>query len=597
MYNFTRMFWKQHWLAVVCAAAVGVIYITPHLAFIVSLGPEYKGIPMMQSQNEDYYLARIHEITEGHYSTGSFIFYEYKDAPPLTPPTIEFLYALPTLLLGIPLVATAIASRFFLPALLFLLAYFLISRLTGDRESLSHKVNAVAGALFVTLGYDLIDYRSAWEFLAQGKNLATAFTSGSFLIWSRLVHPIFGALLLFSFFLCLLSVVQRTGRRTAAMVGAAVSLALMFSSYFFSWGLAVSVAAALLVIFFLKKEYLVVRNLVLVLGGGMVLAFPYWITVWRATLSPWYQESLLRGGLFYTHYPIWNKLMLAVLALFVILVLPHLRKAATRKMEDWQCFSLALIFGSLWVYIQQVVTGRTIWPYHFPQYTIPFALVVVFVLLYNIIKSRFPSFWGATVVCSALICVMYGVALQSGVYRASFNRFAQMQVYAPIFDTLNKQKSCVVLAKNDERRNWNYFIPAFTSCDIYTESGVSLLVPFDRIYHNYLVNLRLKGLTAETIENYLKDNPNAPREYLFGNWKGLYNLRDFPDLGDPLYEARRSTLVADYKEFIKKDFREELKKYRLDYILSLDPLSPVLLQALPGTKPLQGAGDLYLYQF
>ena len=173
---------KTHHAAIAAAFLVGVIYITPHLIFQWSLGDAYRGIPMMQTANEDEYLARIQEILDGHPSLGSPVFYEYKNEPPLAPPVGEFFYAFPAMLMSISPVAVLTASRFLLPAILFILVYFLIYKMTtlsvsppwkeGEEKSpspslkggggniLVAKITAITGGILVTLGYDLVDYRT-----------------------------------------------------------------------------------------------------------------------------------------------------------------------------------------------------------------------------------------------------------------------------------------------------------------------------------------------------------------------------------------------------------------------------------------------------
>ncbi|MDO8594542.1 MAG: hypothetical protein Q7R93_03435 [bacterium] len=604
-------FFKKHSLAVAVALLVGIIYLAPHLMFVLSLGDEYHGIPMLQTQNQDYYFTRIREIIDGHYSTGSFMFYEYKDSPPLTPPTEEFLYALPTLLFGISYVDTAIASEFVLPFVLFLLVYFLISRLTKKPDSLWHKMNAIAGGLFVLLGYDLINYRGVFEFLVGRDTIA-----GSFLVWSRLVHPVWGAIFLFAFLLCLWELIHTTEKRRRIIACGAVLMALMFASYFFSWGLALSVWGALLLIYLLKKEWRVAKDLLFLMGGGIVLATPYWINLWNAAQSPWYADSVMRSGLFLTHYPLINKFVLAVFLFYALLVwgIPYgqclLSGNRTRRepLETWQWFTLAMLLGSFWVYVEQVVTGRTIWPYHFPQYTIPLCIVVFLTLCFNFVwatarenrtvQCSLTALWWTGIAVIAGSSLLFGVAVQTTVYRNSYQRYADMQKYAPIFAYLNEQgKECVVLTKSDERRNWNFFVPAFTSCDIYAESGISILMPFERVYHNYLVNLRLRGVRDDTLEDYLKKNPRGPLEYLYSNWKGLYGVKDFPDFSDPLLVERLKKLPDDYRTFFAEDFKKELKEYRLDYILSIGPLDQDTLKELSGTTLVETAGDMYLYTF
>lgn len=618
----TFLFFKKHWLVVCAALIVGAIYVAPHLAFRFSPSVEYQGIPLLQTSNEDYYLTRIREVIDGHYSTGSFTFFEYKEKPPLTPPAIEFLYALPTLLFGIPYTFTAVASRFVLPAVLFLLVYALIFEMTkgGKGEHVDTKEkrekwarwNAIAGALVVTLGYDLVDYRGIFHLLTTGEP-----TTSSLLFWSRLIHPISGGVLLFAFLLLIWFLIRGTKYRKWAITGAGACLALMFASYFFSWGVAVSVLAAAALLYLFKKEYATVKNLIGCLGIGVLLSAPYWLVVWRTTQDPLYAESVMRGGLFYTHYPLFNKFVLAVLFLYIVLVwgVPAVKKIFSVENttlppsspqlrgggeKEWQFFVLALILGSLWVYIEQVVTGMTIWPYHFPQYTIPIGLVVLFVLFFNTVFVRFPRIWITFAAALAGLSLAYGIFIQTYVYRGTFQDNVALEQAAPMLAFLDsRERPCVVLVSKpaDSVRSWNYIVTAFTHCDIYAETGVNLLVPYERVLHNYLTDFRMQGLTPSLFGEFLRKNPDAPRGYLFGNWKGLFNVRDFPDFNDSVLEERMHTLPDDYRDFLKEDFREQLQKYRLDYILSVgQPLLPSVLAELPGTKLIQTFGEMYVYR-
>ena len=157
---------KKHWWALVAAAVVGVIAVAPQLVFIWQLGSEYRGIPMMQTPNEEAYLAIIREIGEGHILAASFPFFEYKNSLPFLPPTIPIFYAFFGWLFNLNLANVLIASKFILPAALFFLVYLLIYKLEGEPAEWSGKLNAIAGGFLVVLGFDLIDYRSALSFLA-----------------------------------------------------------------------------------------------------------------------------------------------------------------------------------------------------------------------------------------------------------------------------------------------------------------------------------------------------------------------------------------------------------------------------------------------
>lgn len=588
---------RAHIAALLCALCIGVLYLAPHILFRISLGDAYRGIPMMLSANEDEYLMRIQEIIDGYPSLGSPVLYEYKNEPPLSPPVGEFFYALPTLTLGVSPVTTLIASKFFLPALLFLLVYVFVWRLSGTTSGVGDRLTALAAACFVTLGYDVIDYRTVWSFLTG------ADSPGNFLLWSRPVNPILGALFLFSFLLSILVLCEGTKRRKTAVVFAAVFLACMFGSYFFSWGIAVSVLAVLLLILLIRREYKTAYMLALVVPLGMLFASPYFIAVWRASQNPWYEASLLRSGLFLTHYPLWNKLLLVTLFFFLVTVAIDFflkkRKGIAFRFELWHWFCLALLLGGLWVYLQQIVTGRTVWPYHFVQYTIPLSIVVVMAVLEQIIRQYSRYLYLILISIIIISSVTLGIYTQVSVYVKFHPYHAELQRYGALFASLNAQKGdCVVLQTDlEEYMGFDHLIPAFTHCDLYDSSSVYSLLPEERILHNYLVRLYFRGVHPDTIEDFLQRPDSGSRDFLSSNWKQVFGVTAFPDFSDLLFDERLKAFPERYREFTKKDFATELKKYRLDYIVIKGTPSTNAENLVRNRDVLYSDNDFKVYRF
>lgn len=587
----------SHRAAFFVALLVGVIYGAPYVLFIVSLGDEYKGIPMLATPNEGSYLGRIHDIVDGHGALGSPFFFEYKDQPPLSPPTGEWLYALPSLVLGVAPATVIVISKFILPTILFLLVYTLMLQLTGSGEW-QQKLNAVAGGVLVVLGYDLIDYRTVLSYL-HGTD-----SPGSFLLWARPVNPILGALFLFSFLLCVFALMQNTQRRKRAIVGAAVFLALMFASYFFSWGMALSVFAALILISLVRKEYKTAGTLAIVAPLGVLFAAPYWIGVWRAAQSPWYEASVLRSGLFLTHYPLLNKLLLATLLFFVLALAVDFflkrKKGIAFRFGEWHWFCLALLLGGLWAYSQQVVTGRTVWPYHFVQYTIPFSLIVGMVVAYRIIREYSRFLWVLLVSVVLFASFVFGVYTQTSTYVRSRPYYAGLQNHAPLFEWLNAQeKDCVVFTNESspEMSELNTLIPAFTHCNRYSSTELYALIPEERGLHNYLALLRLRGIAPDEIEAYVREHRGEAAGHLYSNWQGLFGVKDFPDFSDPLLPERLAAFPAEYRDYAARDFESALLRYRIDYILSAGPLESHVAKELPHLRKAFDKDGLMVYAF
>ncbi len=590
-------FFRRHFLAVVCACVIGLIYGLPNVFFILSLDGGYRGIPMMQTPNEDSYLARIQEILDGHPTLGSPYFFEYKEQLPITPPTGEFLYALPSLVFGLSASAVLILSKFILPTLLFFLVYLLLLRLT-ENGGLAQKINAITCGLLVVLGYDLVDYRTVFSYLS-GTNSPTYF-----LLWARPVNPILGAIFLMSFLLLVWAIVRETRRPKSAIVGAGIFLALMFGSYFFSWGVAVSVLAVLLATFLLRKEYKTAGALSLILPLGVLFSSPYWYNVWRASQSPWYESSVLRSGLFYTHYPLLNKFLLATLILYTLaLALDYWwkrKKGIIFQLEKWHWFCFALLLGGLWAYSQQILTGRTLWPYHFVQYTIPLSMVVFMVLLYNVIRGKNRYVWAGAVCLVATSSLFFGVYTQVSAYRHARPYVAQLQNYGSLFEWLNaKEKDCVVFVNEDrpEMVMLNTVIPALSHCNRYASTALTSLMPEERGLNNYFALLRMRGVSSERIEEYLRANRSEATGYIYSNWLGLFGVKDFPDFSDPLLEERLAAFPGEYQKFLTKDFKSELLQYRIDYILSAGPLQGKVVSELPFLKSVFEKDGLILYAF
>lgn len=586
---------KAHKYAVAVALGISVLYGLPGVLFIASLGDDYAGIPLLQAPNEDSYLARIREITDGHGALGSPYVFEYKEQPPLTPPTGEWLYALPSLIFGISPASVLIASKWILPALLFALIYTLLYRMTG-RDGWHGRLSALAGGLLVVLGYDLVDYRTVFEYLSGAESPV------SFLLWSRPVNPILGALFLFSFLLFVWSLALQREKPAARLMGAGAFLALMFSSYFFSWGTALSLLSVLLLLLLIRRDYFTVGTLALIVPIGAALSLPYWISAAKAAASPWYTESVMQSGLFLTHYPLQNKLLLTALTLFLLALLGDYLSKKKRgiefKWELWHLFSLAFLLGGLWTFNQQLLTGRTVWPYHFVQYTIPLALVTLVLVLHHIIRAYSKLLWAIAIGAAIFASLAFGLYTHITVYAKVKPYYSDLQARAPLFSWLNRRhKDCSVLVNevNEKMVHLNILVPALTHCNRYVSSELVSLAPPDRRSHQYPVLLRLRGVSPADIETYLRENRSEAVGYLYSNWKGLYSVRDFPDFDDAILDRRLREFPALYRAFQKKDFRAELERYKFEYIVSEGPLDESVSKQISGLREVFATNGLFVY--
>jgi len=578
-----RSFVKNYYLAIIFAIIVGAVSVAPQIFSITQLNEPYRGAHFMFTANEDIYMARIQEVIDGHWRVGSPLFYEYKDRSNMMLPIGEYVYAIPALLFKIPLANIMIISKFVLPAILFLLVYFFILKLSLKSDSFGSKINAVAGGLFVTLGYDLIDFKTSWLMLIGKMKVF------NLLVWTRPVNPIIGAILIFSFLLLVWGIYK--DRKKYLFIPAGLILGLM-AGYFFSWGLSLAVLFVLFVISIWLKNYWFSKQIILIFAVFMISSVPLWFNLFTSLGSGAGQTDVLRYGMFFTHLPIVNKLLLALTAAFMAVFFLKMRldKNAWREVGKWWWFCLALIGGSWLAFNQQMITGRTIWPYHFVQYTIPFAIVIMMILMVNFIKPKFKYLWLITVMFIFLSVAVYNIlALKS---YANFNdNFSKLQRKMPLFNYLNNQaeKDCVVLADSEEN---SLLIPALTHCNIYAASYVIDGVPAERIKHNYLVWLRLNGVKAEAVDDYLINHQGYLRAYFYENWDQI-----FAPVNDYWFQGLIKEISFAYKEFVKKDFTVELKKYRLNYIILEEGSADEIKKIIPDLKYINSFDGLSLYKF
>lgn len=587
------------------SVAVGLIYVAPPLVFIISQGDRYQGIPMMQTNNEDSYLARINEILDGHYLVASPEYWEYKDQMSLTPPAGEALYALAVKISGLSLARVMVASKFILPALLFFLVYVFIYRVLNDQRR-SAKLSALAGATLVTLGYDLIDYRTVLKIITQGPKFIS-----SFLLWSRPVNPILGAIFLFSFLIGLNELSRQTRFKRSFTTAAAIALAFMFGSYFFSWATALSVVFFWAIFSLLKKEYLTIKRLAKAVCLGLLLATPYWYITWRAAKSPWYLATALRNGLFLTHYPLLNKFLLLSLAGYVLVIfIPALWqkqgrtwcqavKVRLQTLASWHITAFALLFAGLLVYTQQIFTGRTIWPYHFVQYTIPLTIVAFIILWHHEIGKWSRWLWGSGLAIIFSSSLLFGIITQTVVYQRNYREFTAWQADNKIFAWFNQRpRDAVVLVSDNTNTSYplENLLLAFTHVNLYSSNRTFSLMPEERLLHSFLVDLRMQGYSVSDVRSLILKNRSLIDGRLYTNWEGLFGVTaDFPDFRDFKLEDNLRKLPAEYRQFLKQDFKQELLKYRLDYILSVGPMPKGVAKQLAGLKLEYQYQNIFIY--
>lgn len=585
MFKVVAQYLKQNLIVICAALIVGTVSFLPQILAAQGIKKDYRGIPFIYQANEDAYLARIHDVVDGHPAVGSAFFYEYKSWQPVVPAIEEVLYAIPSIVFGVSVTSVVQASKFVLPALLFLLVYYLMLSLSSNPETASSRINALAGGLLVTLGYDLIDYRYIIQLFQSPQSV------GSLLVWTRPLNPISGALCIFAFLLLVVNIIQN--RKRILVLPAALVWALTIG-YVFSWTFILVFLGLLTAYFVYKKDYWLVKQFAVIFLIWLLFTSPYWWQILQMFLTPSGGQALGKSGLVYMRTPVINKLLLmATICFAAASVFFKKYKKQEEKNALWWWLSLILVLTCWVVFNQQIITGRSIWYHHYVQYTIPTLMIIAMVILNNWVKPRWGRLWVVLVVL--IIAAVFGLNLKFlSTIKYQLSGFKHLQTIAPVFSWLQKNAplDCVVLNQDVPYFKIDTLIPAFTQCNVYTPTWVFDGVPAERILHNYLVMLRLREVKASDIESYLENHDTEVREYFFSNWDQL-----FSQSGQEYFAKIKQQLAADYKEFLKKDFSTELSKYKIDFILLNNDSKEAVILLLPNLKAVYQDSNYTLFKF
>lgn len=581
-------FFIQHKLALVLSFLVGIICVLPQLVFIVSLGDDYKGVNMLATPNEEAYIAIMEEILDGHPRVASMPFFEYKDKTPLLPSTLFRIYTVPVQIFNVSLSNVVIAGKFIFPAVLFFIVYLLLYDLLKTKNEKEHKLKiyfSITGGTLIVFGFELVDYHSMISYL-QGLS-----SPEGFLIWTRPINPVSGAILLFFFLFCLNKFNLQKHKKWLIWCG--LSLALMMASYVFSWTLAVVILGLYAFGALVKKRWHDFISYIVVLSLGILFSIKYWIANISASKLDWYGEASARIGLLHTHEAHFNKFVIAMIFIFLaVSIFAIYKKILYRPFPYWWWFSVVLLSSSLVVYNQQVITGIEIWYYHYVFYTIPFMYVVFILLLWFVFREVYSKFSKIAVTIIFLISVSLGIFYQVSAYNKRSPEYVERQYYREVFDFFNEaEKDCVVLVEEKELDWWSINILAFTHCNLYySGENQSVIANPDDFYYRFMASLRISGVDGDDIEQYIERNKNQVESAL------QYQLQRTLGYPDHKLEERLLEIPEDYRRFVKEDFYTQLSKFRIDYILSQGELNEDIIANFSNLEKVRTIEDIVIYK-
>lgn len=567
--------WRRHVAAFVLAIVAGALTIAPALVARVRIGDAYRGIPFLYQNDEETYLARMRELSEGRLSVASPFFYEYKNASSLAWPVGEAPYALLHFLTRLPLETVLVLTKALFPAALFLLVYAFVWRLTGGEEK-DRRWPALAAASVVTLAYDPIISLSGLELS----------------VWSRPVNPIVGALALFVVLILLERLLTTKRALLALPIGVVVGLMVWYP---FSWMIAAASIGSVWLVALITRNREAFRASSYALAAAVLGSLPYAIYVLTQTgaAEPG-SSSAARFGVFFTHAPIVNKMLLVGTLFFLAGSWWMARRTSWKTLvaETWWLLCASMLLSGWLAFNHQVITGRNLWHHHFVQYTKPFVVIALAVFVWRAWPARLMG-W-AKVACAFVLAgsIVNGVLWAFSI-DTTLDRFRFDQRYADPLGWLNEnaEAPCVALVvERDEGLTER--IPAYTPCDVYTTSWVFSGVPEERIKHNFFVRMRTLGLLPEHTRSWMEAHSYEVRSLFFRDWNDLFAK----GTGDAWFMDTTETLSREYAEFYEREFYDELNRYRLDYVILEGETPFYVIEAMRLGESIQ-AGSFRIYRF
>ena len=541
---------KTHQWAILLAFLVGIIVAFPQFYFSYDHSETYQGIYIANSDSEAYYLNRVQEVRDGHPSLNSAHFKDGKDDPYLFPPLDEILVAYLGKTFFLDLNNTILLARFLFPFLGFLAVYGFVFLLSKE------KLTAISAATAVCLAKSLLS-RGALIALLKGEASVTAF-----LDLGRPVHPQVDFLFFFGFLLFFWLFFER--KRWIWGAASALILGSSFYAYPYTWSFLYAFLGVLCLILLFQKKRQDIKRIALVAMGGIIIAIPYFLNFYEATLYPFFEEIIFRGRLVETHQIILGFLVPSMFIIFLLFF--------PRKWRQQYIFSLALFIAPFIVLNQQIITGKDFSSGHYHwNYHQPLAVVFLIIILFYQIKfwSRragklFKNINTSKILAFLIIGVSIytGIVIQSASYAKSEDQILYDQRYGPVVEWLNvnTEKEEVVLAAPEQLD----ILLIYTSLDSFYPNGPYLSTSNEKLLTALFLFYRLDGVSGEDARDlFLREQER--RKISFNVYGAYYknisgDAKSIPD--QILY-----SFAEKYQDFLLIPLDKFFKMYDIKYVV------------------------------
>jgi len=557
-----RPFLTSRAFGILLAFLVGLVYVLPHMLFIIEAGRDYRH-PFLAMPDERHYASRIREVYDGHYAIANPDLKEYKGAPYFWQPLSEILMGGIGKLTGVRLQELLVLADFLFPFLLFMAAYAFGVCVFESRVIAALVACGLMMLSVIVIGPPQMLVHLMGRFPAL--RLSPLFSVKSSFLFSRSVNPQVNVLLFFLCMSALYGAIFRNPRRW--MLPAGILTGLFFYCNFFYWSYVIGGCGIYGLYSLLKKDLRTLRTLVLIVAIAGVVSIPYWIGFLEVRASPFYRDALPRAYFYLSHKPYLAKIEILAVALF--LVLCPLKEGPYR-------FLAAFLVAGLVCENQQIVTGTRMHPYHWSLYCQAPLMWIGLGLMAATAARRWPhspwilsirkraAFWVALVLLFLFVnavhtqvVYVYAQDREQGPRPFYERSLPTWLYYQKLDDALrwlehHAQKEAVVLASTDT----SDFITMYTPCNVLASWHSHIyLLPGDELWERWLLKFFFFGVPVEKVFSLLVPNLDGLCELC--RWRASEEDR----------EALKGWVENRYRALRSQGLETLLAKYDVEYVL------------------------------
>lgn len=554
---------------------VSAIYGLPNIILAAKLGKDYQPLVIHKdspiAKDETYaYAPQVKHILEGNLFMSEVYVSEYQNFP--TPFLGE---SLPAILMAIlakltgSLSGSFIAADFIFPPIIFLLL-FIVTRLF-----IKNFFFAASVAFLTTIARDFI---AVIPYPHETLQYITVAEQRNFLLhFSRAFHPQVTFVFFVLAFISLVKVLSSPGKWVpVAVLG--IFFASLFYSYVFYWTYFVAFMAIIFGFYILKRNFQVVRSLVLAGVIAFILVFPYFFNMYSFYKLEIADDFIAKSSLAYLDLPLTLFRYLTIALIF----------AQVTKLKDPKlaAFPLFILTGVLIPLISKIVIGQDLETLHYLRRAMmPFATVAVFIIFYNIFIRSKKIIYFTAVILLAIIAFL-GIKTQ----------IVATQTISPYHRLDKDLEEVFVWLNNNSRKNevigsvdtfFSRYLPVYTHNKVFFPPADRTITPTYEGVERYAIVANLLGIDPK----WQKENLTSTLSYMF------------------IYQAYSPGIGLDYnspKRFFAEDLIDKLKntepavfldKYQLDYIVvtpqEREAVSPKPTSVL---KPQTAFGQYLIYK-